>query len=63
MDYSSEKETGEDPVGVDTGTERICRGGYYSGMSDYSLVFYRRGHTPSDRVTYIGFRVVRSAVN
>ena len=63
MDYSSEKETGEDPVGVDSGYDRICRGGHYSGRSDYRLVFYRRGHTPFDRVTYIGFRVVRSAVN
>ena len=63
MEYDSEKETGEDPVGVNTGYERICRGGHYSGSYEYCLVFYRRGGDPADRVPYIGFRVVRSAVN
>ena len=48
-----------DPVGPESGTNRIRRGGAWS---DYSMTLrsaFRNAHSPSGRNTYLGFRVVR----
>jgi formylglycine-generating enzyme len=50
---------GKNPRGPDTGTSRIRRGGYWSGMSSDCRVSYRGSFPPDYDFGYIGFRLVR----
>ena len=49
-----------DPVGPSTGSYRVIRGGSWGSTARYSRVS-NRGHTPSFRSDYLGFRLSRSA--
>jgi formylglycine-generating enzyme required for sulfatase activity len=58
-DYSSVAAT--DPVGAATGTYRVWRGGSWNnGHAQWVRAASRDGFTPTNRLTYLGFRVVRS---
>jgi formylglycine-generating enzyme required for sulfatase activity len=49
---------GTDPVGPDTGSNRLHRGGYWLISATSCRVSYRTSSTPSYRIYLIGFRVV-----
>jgi formylglycine-generating enzyme required for sulfatase activity len=49
-----------DPVGADTGTSRVCRGGSWNDNGQLLRSAYRGYCIPSDRTNHIGFRLVRS---
>lgn len=50
----------DDPMGAETGTERVLRGGGYVDVSAHHRVTCRRGRVPSDTWSAIGFRLARS---
>ena len=50
-----------DPIGNDSGTQRVLRGGSWMYISDYSKVSYRFSQPPTTYLNNYGFRVVRSA--
>ncbi len=47
-----------DPVGADTGTYRVVRGGSWYGLAEYGRVANRGGNEPVSRALSVGFRVV-----
>ena len=55
--YASGPQT--DPVGVSSGSVRLCRGGGWPGSSRNLRSAYRNYFTPSYRNSGVGFRVVR----
>ncbi|MDF7821827.1 SUMF1/EgtB/PvdO family nonheme iron enzyme [Runella sp. MFBS21] len=55
-DYSSSASI--NPTGPTTGSYRVLRGGSWGDNPANSRVAYRNGYTPSDRDSYVGFRVV-----
>jgi len=57
-DYSSGSQT--DPVGADSGTYRVRRGGYWGNNGRNLRSAYRDYHSPNYRYFSIGFRLVRS---
>lgn len=60
--YQSSYETlpSTDPIGPNTGTYRVIRGGAWYVTAAGSRVAGRDNSTPSFRVSYLGFRIVRS---
>ena len=50
-----------DPIGNDSGTQRVLRGGSWMYISNYSKVSYRFSQPPTTDFNNCGFRVVRSA--
>ncbi len=48
-----------DPIGPDTGTERVRRGGSWSSPARYVRAAYRNALDPSDRDSRVGFRLSR----
>jgi formylglycine-generating enzyme required for sulfatase activity len=57
-DYPSDSVT--DPVGPSSGTNRVFRGGSWSSNAMYCRTALRNGYTPSDKFSYIGFRLART---
>ncbi len=59
-DYAREEEA-VDPTGPETGTVRVARGGSYQSVSrDVRVAARHSGAKPTDRYTYVGFRLARS---
>lgn len=54
--YSSSPDT--DPRGPDTGTSRVDRGGSWNNHPKFCRSADRRGFSPVNRSSYIGFRIV-----
>lgn len=54
--YSSAEQT--NPTGPSSGEYRLLRGGSWLGPSGFCRVSFRSYHSPSDRSTQFGFRVV-----
>lgn len=54
--YTASNQT--DPTGASTGTNRVLRGGGWTGSPQDSRVAYRDGSAPDDRDSDVGFRVV-----
>jgi len=50
-----------DPIGPDTGTRRVYRGGSFDFVPEWCRSAYRFGNRPTFRMFYTGFRVVRNA--
>lgn len=50
------------PVGSDSGTRRVLRGGSWNNIPDHLRVTYRYSRGPEDSTSYIGFRCARDAV-
>ncbi|MBQ7711178.1 MAG: formylglycine-generating enzyme family protein [Bacteroidales bacterium] len=46
------------PEGASSGSDRVSRGGSWGLSAECCRVSYRNGGTPSDRYSYLGFRVV-----
>jgi hypothetical protein len=46
-----------DPQGFGSGSLRVSRGGSWPGPARYCRTAFRRGNTPSDRYSILGFRV------
>jgi formylglycine-generating enzyme required for sulfatase activity len=57
-DYSGGSQS--DPAGTSVGAHRINRGGSWGSAAAYARSAYRFGSPPSYRITYLGFRLVRS---
>jgi len=51
-----------DPLGADTGTGRVMRGGSWNDFASRTRVSYRNSAVLSDSGNSLGFRVVRSSV-
>ena len=51
---------GIDPVGPGGGSSRVDRGGSWGHSPGYCRSAYRFYDDPSDRFSYLGFRVARS---
>ena len=51
----------EDPEGPDTGSLRISRGGSWNYGASDCTVSGRYGSSPCRRISYLGFRLVRTA--
>ncbi len=51
-----------DPVGASTGSNRVVRGGDWSGSATYASVAYRFSTTPDSARNDFGFRLSRSAL-
>ncbi len=49
----------DNPVGLETGTLRVIRGGSWFNVADYVRAAFRTGHNPADQSEYIGFRCAR----
>jgi len=49
-----------DPVGPESGTERVVRGGSYGGWSEFLRIANREKYESAIGQHYVGFRVVRS---
>jgi formylglycine-generating enzyme required for sulfatase activity len=60
-DYPSGSTT--DPTGAASGSYRVYRGGGWFLISDYCHSAYRFRLTPDYRISYLGFRVLRSSVD
>ena len=56
-DYPSGNQT--DPVGASSGSLRVFRGGYWSGSVEYLQSALRYDYDPINRLSNIGFRVLR----
>jgi formylglycine-generating enzyme required for sulfatase activity len=56
-DYKSGAQT--NPLGADSGSIRVARGGSWGSFARYLRSAYRDGHTPSHRDDGLGFRLVR----
>lgn len=54
-------ESVRDPVGPQTGSNRVVRGGSWIGSARYCRSAYRSGGAPSFRDSNLGFRLVRTA--
>ncbi|MEO2016015.1 MAG: formylglycine-generating enzyme family protein [Fuerstiella sp.] len=50
-----------DPTGASSGSIRVYRGGSFNGSSVHCRSAYRGGYAPVDRISFLGFRVLRSA--
>ena len=59
--YDTETEVGCDPTGASAGSDRVGRGGGWSGNSDYCAVSCRNYGDPNGRSNVLGFRVVRAS--
>ena len=60
--YDTEAEGGSDPTGSSAGSNRVLRGGSWSGTSDFCAVSFRNiNGGPDYRNCNLGFRVVRQA--
>jgi len=57
--YSSSAQT--DPVGSNSGSYRVLRGGGWFGIADYCRVAFRFCYNPSVSYSNLGFRVTRAA--
>ena len=57
-DYTEEEAT--DPVGADSGSYRVRRGGFWGSYAGYCRASIRSGTTPGNR-RYLGFRLARSS--
>ena len=53
--YSSQAQT--DPMGPDTGTERVLRGGGWSSVAKYCRVTYRSSSPPMREANFVGLRL------
>ena len=51
---------GPDPLGADSGSDRVRRGGSWSSSASYCRSAGRRDRAPSSRNSSIGFRLVRT---
>ena len=49
--------------GAASGSYRVYRGGSWYGGASYASVSYRNDNSPSNRILYLGFRVVRPSSN
>ena len=49
-----------DPVGPDTGSYRVLRGGSWDGAAQYLRSACRFSFVPGSRFNFVGFRLVRS---
>ena len=59
--YDTITEGGSDPTGASAGSKRVCRGGFWSMMDTYCIVWNRDKLDPYGRYSTKGFRVVRRA--
>jgi serine/threonine protein kinase/formylglycine-generating enzyme required for sulfatase activity len=50
------------PKGDSTGSDRVVRGGSWNSITSYSRVAFRTYNYPASSYSYIGFRLVRSAI-
>ncbi len=57
-DYSSNAQT--NPIGPLSGTNRVFRGGYWSGLAPDCRVWYRISRTPDYFLSHLGLRLVLS---
>ena len=48
---------GVDPAGPEKGSYRVLRGGGWDNVPEYCRSAVRGGFTPTNRYTYVGFRV------
>jgi uncharacterized protein (TIGR02996 family) len=48
-----------DPQGVQTGTDRVARGGAWYNVPGYCRCAFRRSHSPDSQDSEVGFRVCR----
>ena len=53
--------TAENPVGAQSGSSRVLRGGFWRYSACYACVCDRFNYSPSSRDSTIGFRLVRSS--
>lgn len=61
--YNAETEGGSDPTGSSAGSYRVYRGGSWGSDSGFCAVSCRSSSYPGDRVSILGFRVVRASSN
>ena len=59
--YAGYTGTSTDPVGPQSGTDRVRRGGSWDGYPSGARVAHRRGSTPDDRYSGLGLRLVRTS--
>ena len=59
--YDTTTEGGSDPTGASAGSKRVCRGGFWSILDTYCIVWNRDKLDPYGRYSTDGFRVVRRA--
>lgn len=52
------KGTVENPVGPETGSDRVLRGGHWYGNASRCRSAYRNSYTPDSRSDFVGFRLV-----
>ena len=58
--YGSRSAT--DPTGATSGSLRVLRGGSWAYIAGYCRSAYRHWSTPVFRLSYLGFRVLRSSI-
>ncbi len=56
--YRKNAET--NPIGANSGTERVIRGGNYNSPSQRVTVTFREGQKPNEKSPYTGFRIARN---
>ena len=64
-DWSGTVNTGTEtaPTGAASGSNRVLRGGGWSGLANFASVSDRSSYNPNGRCSDLGFRVVRSSSN
>ena len=59
--YAAYSGTSTDPVGPQSGSDRVNRGGSWNDSPRYARVADRDRYTPDDRDNYLGLRLVRTS--
>ena len=57
-----ETDNTNNPTGAETGTLKINRGGGYNDYAKHMRCAYRSSMTPTEKVSNIGFRIARNAI-